>query len=112
MFIAFLALATTTNAVISQPRSRGTYHVPLSKKRIERRNDITIQGISASEGFWFGEFTVGGSFNLSMMIDTGSADVIVNPGLYTPGAASKNLNQTFVGTYGTTSSNGTGNGTV
>ncbi|KAF4629757.1 hypothetical protein G7Y89_g8385 [Cudoniella acicularis] len=47
-----------------------------------------------------------------MLIDTGSGDVIVNPGLYVPGKSSQNLNATFANVYGTTSSNGTGNGMV
>ncbi len=50
--------------------------------------------------------------NLSLLIDTGSGDVVLNPGIYVPGKTSQNLNLTFENTYGTTSSNGTGNGIV
>ena len=47
-----------------------------------------------------------------MMIDTGSADVIINPGFYKPGTTSQTLNVSFSNHYGTTSSDGTGTGTV
>jgi hypothetical protein len=32
--------------------------------------------------FWFGNFTVGDSQNLDLLVDTGSSDLIVNPGEY------------------------------
>ncbi|RDL31832.1 uncharacterized protein BP5553_09234 [Venustampulla echinocandica] len=65
-----------------------------------------------SLGFWFGEFTVGGSSNISLLIDTGSGDVVLNPGIYVPGKASQTLNITFENSYGSTESNGTGSSTV
>lgn len=68
--------------------------------------------LTTCQGFWYGNFSIGGTSNLNLMIDTGSGDVVLNPGLYVPGKASKNLNLTFENTYGTTSSNGTGNAAV
>ncbi|OOF94901.1 hypothetical protein ASPCADRAFT_208555 [Aspergillus carbonarius ITEM 5010] len=65
-----------------------------------------------SQGFWFGSFDVGNSKNLHMLIDTGSSDVIVNPGLYAQGSSSASLNLTFENAYGTTESDGSGTGTV
>lgn len=101
--------SSSVDAAISQTHSRGSYNVELSKKIIEHRDTSSAQGVSSSGGFWFGDFTVGGSSNLSMLIDTGSADIIVNPGFYAAGKISKPLNQTFQDNYGTTSSDGTGN---
>ncbi|KAF8857221.1 acid protease [Acephala macrosclerotiorum] len=86
--------------------------LPLSGRHLNRCDASAVKGISSSEGLWFGDFAVGSSSNLSTLIDTGSGDVIVNPGLYKPSKSSKSLNTTFNNTYGTTSSDSTGNGTV
>lgn len=59
-------------------------------------------------GFWFGSFDVGESKNLSLLIDTGSSDLIVNPGLYKPSSKSVNLNRSTELEYGTAQSNGCG----
>jgi pepsin A len=56
--------------------------------------------------FRFGSFDVGNSKNLTLLIDTGSSDVIVNPGLYKGGPHSVDTNSTFTNTYGTTESDG------
>lgn len=64
------------------------------------------------QSFWFGSFDVGNSKNLTLLIDTGSSDVIVNPGLYKAGPHSVDTHSTFTITYGTTESDGSGTGTV
>jgi pepsin A len=102
------ALSFGVNAAIP-PRS---YHVELTRKLIGRRDGSAEQAIPSTEGFWFGDFTIGGSSNLSMLIDTGFADVIVNPGHYKAGNYSKSFNEAFSNSYWTTSSDGTGTGTV
>ncbi|PWY90676.1 acid protease [Aspergillus heteromorphus CBS 117.55] len=80
--------------------------------KLLRRGKYDTESISESEGFWFGSFDVGSSKNLHMLIDTGSSDVIVNKGYYTPGSSSVNLNLTFDNSYGTTESDGSGTGSV
>ncbi|KAJ5814798.1 acid protease [Penicillium riverlandense] len=47
-----------------------------------------------------------------MLIDTGSSDVIINPGLYKTGPKSTNLHMRFENSYGTTKSDGSGTGSV
>ncbi|CZR62087.1 uncharacterized protein PAC_11984 [Phialocephala subalpina] len=103
--VAFTALAACSSMSAAS-------RAPLSRRHLDCRDASAVKGISSSGGFWFGDFSVGNSSNLSMLIDTGSGDVIVNPKLYKPSASSKPLNAAFTNTYGTTSSDGTGNGTV
>lgn len=110
--VSSLTLSLKTHAKIDEDRSEGSYHVPLSKKNLQYRTEASTQPISNSNGFWFGSFTVGASFNLTMLIDTGSTDVIVNSGLYKPSTSSLDIYQGFTSTYGTTASDGTGNGEV
>jgi hypothetical protein len=64
--------------------------------------------MSYIKGFWFGNFTVGTASNLSLMIDTGSGDLILNPGLYKPSKTSHDLHISFNNGYGTTTSSNAG----
>ncbi|MCJ1442906.1 MAG: hypothetical protein MMC23_003403 [Stictis urceolatum] len=60
------------------------------------------------QGFWFANFTIGAAKEQSILIDTGSSDAIMNPGLYKPSAGSKNLHQNFRISYATTNPDGSG----
>ncbi|KAJ5900153.1 acid protease [Penicillium taxi] len=71
-----------------------------------------VETITESNYFWFGSFNVGNSRNLTLLIDTGSSDVIINPGYYRRGSASVNIHKNFTNTYGSTESDGSGTGTV
>jgi hypothetical protein len=64
------------------------------------------------QGFWFGQFKIGEGTNYTMLVDTGSGDLILNPGVYVPGSSSKSLNTTFANHYGTTNADGSGTGEV
>ncbi|PQE24537.1 aspartyl protease protein [Rutstroemia sp. NJR-2017a WRK4] len=59
-------------------------------------------------GFWFTNITIGSSAPANLLVDTGSADLVLNPGLYKASSQSKNLNSTFAVTYGTTTGGGAG----
>ncbi|OHW90382.1 aspartic protease precursor, partial [Colletotrichum incanum] len=59
-------------------------------------------------GFWYGSFHVGLSTNLSLLIDTGSSDLAVNPDRYKASSASVNLHQRGVLLYDTVYENGCG----
>ncbi|PYI25500.1 acid protease [Aspergillus indologenus CBS 114.80] len=92
-------------------------HIPLVRRtdpaaRLFRRDKYGIETVSESDGFWFGSFDVGSSKSLHLLIDTGSSDVIINPGYYNASSASVNLNLTFENGYGTTQSDGSGTGSV
>lgn len=60
------------------------------------------------KGFWFTNISVGSSDPLELLVDTGSADLVLNPGRYKRSSSALNLNNTFEVTYGTTTGNGAG----
>lgn len=62
--------------------------------------------------FWFANFTVGASPSLSLLIDTGSADVYLNPGVYRPGSTAEDTGTPFSITFATTNSDGSGTETL
>ena len=64
------------------------------------------------QGFWYGTFTAGNAQNLSLLIDTGSSDAAVNPNLYKPSSASKNLHKSGALRYSTTQENGCGSADI
>ncbi|KAK3674707.1 hypothetical protein LTR78_005429 [Recurvomyces mirabilis] len=59
-------------------------------------------------GFWYGSFDVGEAMNVSLLIDTGSSDVSINPDLYQPSLASLDLHQNGTLGYSTVQENGCG----
>jgi hypothetical protein len=61
-----------------------------------------------SAGFWYGTYCIGDAAELSLLIDTGSDDVLVNPGVYKPSADSLNLHQKGDIAYATAQANGCG----
>ncbi|OBT86051.1 hypothetical protein VE02_05528 [Pseudogymnoascus sp. 03VT05] len=98
-------LPGSSHLALSQKKSTGSLH-------LDRRDGLASEGIKIEAGFWYADFTVGGASNLSLLIDTGSGDIVVNPGIYVPGKTSGNLNTSFENTYGTRSKDGTGSATV
>lgn len=64
--------------------------------------------IARHQGFWFSHFTVGASKDLEILIDTGSSDAILNPGIYQPSSASQDQNRRFHISYATTNPDGSG----
>ena len=60
---------------------------------------IPIVG-NLTTGRWFGNFSIGNSGPLSLLIDTGSSNIVLNPGRYKPGADSQNLGTNFTKIYG------------
>lgn len=62
----------------------------------------------AEQGFWFSHFTVGASPDLEILIDTGSSDAIMNPGIYKPSSGSTNTGRPFHIAYSTTNPDGSG----
>ncbi|OAA50332.1 aspartic protease precursor [Metarhizium rileyi] len=60
------------------------------------------------QGFWFSHFTVGASRDLEMLIDTGSSDAILNPGIYQASPASVDTKRQFRISYATTNPDGSG----
>ncbi|KAL7939310.1 aspartic peptidase domain-containing protein [Trichoderma chlorosporum] len=80
-------------------------------KSVAAAKGRAVQGSSqlwAEQGFWFSNFTIGGSPNLEILIDTGSSDAILNPGVYKPGTNSVNTKKSFSISYATTNPDGSG----
>ncbi|KHN99762.1 aspartic protease precursor [Metarhizium album ARSEF 1941] len=81
------------------------------------RRVASIKGLAAAgndgplvndQGFWFAHFAVGASPDLEMLVDTGSSDVILNPGSYKPSPESVDAKRTFRISYATTNPDGSG----
>lgn len=64
--------------------------------------------IPHNQGFWFSHFSVGASRNLEMLINTGSSDAILNPGVYDPSSASRDQKRDFHISYATAKPDGSG----
>ncbi|MCJ1353997.1 MAG: hypothetical protein MMC33_003984 [Icmadophila ericetorum] len=91
--------------------SGGVVHVPLERGHsghfksvrhhhdIHRRQEIEDDILTFNGQLWFAPFRVGNS-NLNLSIDTGSADVAINTGRYSPSYNSLKLNQTAELRYG------------
>jgi pepsin A len=103
-YITLLCNCTPLNGYISRELNR--------EPGQHNEQGVTVVELTSDEGFWFADFTVGVSRNLSLLVDTGSADVGLNTGNYKPSRHSINLNMIGQDTYGTTQSNGCGSGLV
>ena len=64
------------------------------------------------QDFWFANFAIGAAKNLSILIDTGSQYLILNPGSYEPTRNSIATGRTFNITHKATTSYGSGKETV
>lgn len=65
------------------------------------------QLLNVTKGFWFTNITIGAA-ELSVLVDTGSSNVAVNPNTLTLSQDYVGLNRSFTFSYGTTESNGGG----
>ena len=65
----------------------------VSRHGLTHNAGFAIAPETLDAGFWYGIFSIGDSNNLSLLIDTGSTDLAVNPELYTPSPKSHNLHQ-------------------
>lgn len=50
--------------------------------RLRRRQSAQLPNKLGKSLYWFGNFKVGDSGVLKLLVDTGSTDLLVNPGLY------------------------------
>ncbi|TQS31975.1 hypothetical protein Golomagni_07724 [Golovinomyces magnicellulatus] len=105
------ATAHTVNADFSHPMhfrkvdAHSAHAVAASKGRVDADGNAPL---FAEQGFWFSHFTVGASPDLEILIDTGSADAILNPGVYKPSSGSVNTGRPFHIGYATTNPDGSG----
>ncbi|TAQ83813.1 hypothetical protein B7494_g7863 [Chlorociboria aeruginascens] len=80
----------------------------LPSSPIQFMNDAADTG----QGFWFANFTVGAAEELILLIDTGSSDVYLNPGVYEPSVNSVPEDENFTITFATTNPDGSGTATI
>ncbi|EFY85058.1 aspartic protease precursor [Metarhizium acridum CQMa 102] len=103
---AHLALADSSHALFYKVVDRETAQRIASIKGLAAAGNDTP--VFNDQGFWFSHFTVGASSDLEILIDTGSSDAILNPGIYKPSPGSVNANRRFRISYATTNPDGSG----
>ncbi|RFU79618.1 aspartic protease precursor [Trichoderma arundinaceum] len=114
-----MSLKTVLPLLVAIPAVLADSSHPLHFKKIDAvaaRSLAAVKGravqatgnLVAEQGFWFSNFTIGGSPNLEILIDTGSSDAMLNPGIYKPGPNSVNTNTPFRISYATTNPDGSG----
>ncbi|KID79696.1 aspartic protease precursor, partial [Metarhizium brunneum ARSEF 3297] len=103
---AHLAQADSSHALFYKVVDRETAQRIASIKGLAAAGNDTP--VSKNQGFWFSHFTVGASPDLEILIDTGSSDAILNPGVYKPSPGSVNANRRFRISYATTNPDGSG----
>lgn len=82
-----------------------TAHAMLNAKGLAASRDGALYN---EQGFWFSHFSVGGSPDLQILIDTGSSDTILNPGVYKKSSTGVDTGKTFRISYATTNPDGSG----
>lgn len=82
-----------------------TAHALLSAKGLAASRDGALYN---EQGFWFSHFQIGGSPDLQILIDTGSSDTILNPGVYNASSTGVDTGKTFRISYATTNPDGSG----
>lgn len=89
----------------------GTLAQLVRPKRANAASNVAIPE-TEDAGFWFADFSVGASPSDSMLIDTGSSDVYMNPGKYQPGSSARDTGRPFTISFATTNSDGSGSETL
>ncbi|KAM3512508.1 hypothetical protein MY11210_003851 [Beauveria gryllotalpidicola] len=108
--VAFLAAALAVAADSSHPMRFQKVDAETAKSVAAVRNHASGRdgALVNEQGFWFSHFTVGASKDLELLIDTGSSDAMLNPGVYEPSSTSKDLKRRFRISYATTNPDGSG----
>lgn len=76
---SFVAAAAIANDGLMIASHRDTADASLLKLR--KRQSGAFGSSLGKSLYWFGNFTVGDSGSLKLLLDTGSSDLIINPGL-------------------------------
>ncbi|KAL9530746.1 hypothetical protein SMMN14_05965 [Sphaerulina musiva] len=118
-YLFALAIAVTgpiaTNAISSpvfQSHGKATKEELAARALAKAKYPRSNTRVTADAGYWYASFDIGDSKGLSMILDTGSDYVSVNPRLYKPGSASVDVGEEGVYTYSTMEENGCGSATV
>ncbi|KAJ6780497.1 hypothetical protein PWT90_02973 [Aphanocladium album] len=109
--LAFLAAAQAVAADSSHPMHFRKVDDSHTAKGASMYKSLAVSSdgsLNNEQGFWFSHFTVGASKDLEILIDTGSSDAIMNPGVYKPSSSSVDQNRKFYISYATTNPDGSG----
>ncbi|ATY59898.1 aspartyl protease [Cordyceps militaris] len=108
--LTLLATAQVVTADSSHPVHFRKVNASTARS-ISAYKNLTLHGdgtLVNEQGFWFSHFSVGASRNLEMLINTGSSDAILNPGVYDPSSASRDQKRDFHISYATAKPDGSG----
>lgn len=118
-YLFALAIAVTgpiaTNAISSpvfQSHGKATKEELAARALAKAKYPRSNTRVTADAGYWYASFDIGDSKGLSLILDTGSDYVSVNPRLYKPGSASVDVGEEGVYTYSTMEENGCGSAAV
>ena len=90
------------------PFQHAAYAISKYGIRASSSSPLPVEPETLDGGFWYGLFEVGDAKNLSLIIDTASSAVGINPMRYKPSPASKNLHMSGLYRYLTTMEDGCG----
>ena len=80
----FISIANGSSFEISAHRDTADADTVKALSAIRKRQSADLPAKLGNSLYWFGNFSVGDSGDLKLLIDTGSTDCLVNPGLYKP----------------------------
>lgn len=118
-YLLALAIAVTgpiaTNAISSpvfQSHGKATKEELAARAIAKAKYPRSNTRVTADAGYWYASFDIGDSKGLSLILDTGSDYVSVNPRLYKPSPASVDVGEEGVYTYSSMEENGCGSAAV
>lgn len=118
-YLFALAIAVTgpiaTNAISSpvfQSHGKATKEELAARALAKAKYPRSNTRVTADAGYWYASFDIGDSKGLSLILDTGSDYVSVNPRLYKPSPASVDVGEEGVYTYSSMEENGCGSAAV
>ena len=104
----FVKHSIRQNSDTATPADKARHAAAKHARFPEGSHRYAVQHETLDAGFWYGTFDVGEAKDLSLLIDTGSSDVAVNPDLYKPSPHSENLHEKGQLSYATAQENGCG----
>lgn len=94
------AIASDDGFLIASHRDKADAQTVHALSSLRKRQSGGFGSYIGETLYWFGNFKVGDSGPLKLLLDTGSADLLVNPGLYKPSSNQKSYgNGKFSITY-------------
>lgn len=89
MYLSGLLLPLCAWSTLASPVDK-SFELEVFREANHTNGSVTTD-LPASLGhslYWFANFDVGDSKNVKLLVDTGSTDLLVNPGMYVPGCLS------------------------